>query len=105
MGKFRTSTSGGTRPRCSCKSDCWTRQTCRWSGSNRPSNCCVAQKHEISRQLRQSTRREVLRTEPSRRNHYMTSISSSEAAKAIVRRNTEEVQGRGNFDVFEELFA
>jgi steroid delta-isomerase-like uncharacterized protein len=30
---------------------------------------------------------------------------SSEAAKAVVRRNTEEVQGRGNFDVFEELFA
>jgi len=31
--------------------------------------------------------------------------STSEAAKAIVRRNTEEVQGRGNFAVFEELFA
>ncbi len=30
---------------------------------------------------------------------------SSDAAKAIIRRNTEEVQGRGNFDVFEELFA
>jgi predicted ester cyclase len=30
---------------------------------------------------------------------------SSEAGIAIVRRNTEEVQGRGNFDVFEELFA
>src|SRR5215472_15362252 len=35
----------------------------------------------------------------------MSSNTSSEAAKAIVRRNTEEVQGRGNFDVFEELFA
>src|SRR6201988_1995702 len=35
----------------------------------------------------------------------MTSISSSEAAKAVVRRNTEEVQGGGNFSVFEELFA
>jgi steroid delta-isomerase-like uncharacterized protein len=35
----------------------------------------------------------------------MTSIVSSEAAKAIVRRNTEEVQGKGNFDVFDELFA
>src|SRR6202166_2686275 len=35
----------------------------------------------------------------------MTSISSSEAAKAVVRRNTEEVQGGGNFEVFEELFA
>jgi steroid delta-isomerase-like uncharacterized protein len=28
-----------------------------------------------------------------------------EAAKAVVRRNTEEVQGGGNFEVFEELFA
>lgn len=35
----------------------------------------------------------------------MSRITSSEAAKAVVRRNTEEVQGRGNFDVFEELFA
>jgi hypothetical protein len=30
---------------------------------------------------------------------------STDAAKAVVRRNTEEVQGRGNFEVFEELFA
>jgi len=29
----------------------------------------------------------------------------TEAAKAVVRRNTEEVQSRGKFDVFEELFA
>jgi len=35
----------------------------------------------------------------------MSSILVSEAAKAVVRRNTEEVQGRGEFDVFEELFA
>jgi steroid delta-isomerase-like uncharacterized protein len=35
----------------------------------------------------------------------MSSISISEAAKAVVRRNTEEVQGGGNFAVFEELFA
>jgi steroid delta-isomerase-like uncharacterized protein len=35
----------------------------------------------------------------------MTDSASSEAAKAVVRRNTEEVQGRGNFEVFEELFA
>ena len=35
----------------------------------------------------------------------MSTSAISEAAKAIVRRNTEEVQGRGNFDVFEELFA
>ena len=30
---------------------------------------------------------------------------SSEAGIAVVRRNTEEVQSRGNFEVFEELFA
>ena len=35
----------------------------------------------------------------------MTKVSVSEAAKAVVRRNTEEVQGGGNFDVFDELFA
>jgi SnoaL-like polyketide cyclase. len=35
----------------------------------------------------------------------MSDSASSEAAKAVVRRNTEEVQGRGNFEVFEELFA
>lgn len=29
----------------------------------------------------------------------------SEAAKAVVRRNTEEVQGRGNFELFEQLFS
>src|SRR2546430_17629956 len=32
-------------------------------------------------------------------------MSPSDAAKAVVRRNTEEVQSRGNFEVFEELFA
>jgi predicted ester cyclase len=35
----------------------------------------------------------------------MSRATISEAAKAVVRRNTEEVQGSGNFDVFEELFA
>jgi predicted ester cyclase len=35
----------------------------------------------------------------------MTDFSVSEAAKAVVRRNTEEVQGGGNFEVFDELFA
>ena len=35
----------------------------------------------------------------------MNSITPSEAAKAVVRQNTEDVQGKGNFDVFEELFA
>lgn len=38
----------------------------------------------------------------------MTSTNSnaiSETAKAVVRRNTEEVQGGGNFALFDELFA
>jgi len=35
----------------------------------------------------------------------MSTITSSDAAKAVVRRNTEEVQSLGNFNVFEELFA
>jgi predicted ester cyclase len=35
----------------------------------------------------------------------MSNSTSSDAAKAVVRRNTEEVQSRGNFAVFEELFA
>jgi predicted ester cyclase len=35
----------------------------------------------------------------------MTATSISDAAKGVVRRNTEEVQGKGNFEVFDELFA
>ena len=35
----------------------------------------------------------------------MTINNPSEEAKAVVRRNTEEVQGGGNFDMFDELFA
>ena len=35
----------------------------------------------------------------------MTNKTMSDAAKAVVRRNTEEVQGKGDFGVFEELFA
>jgi steroid delta-isomerase-like uncharacterized protein len=31
--------------------------------------------------------------------------STGEAAKAIVRRNTEEVQGGGDFELFDRLFA
>jgi steroid delta-isomerase-like uncharacterized protein len=34
----------------------------------------------------------------------MTSNALREAAKAVVRRNTEEVQGAGDFELFEELF-
>jgi steroid delta-isomerase-like uncharacterized protein len=32
-------------------------------------------------------------------------MSTHEAAIAVVRRNTEEVQGRGDFALFEQLFA
>ena len=35
----------------------------------------------------------------------MDKEATAEAAKAVVRRNTAEVQGRGDFAVFEELFA
>src|SRR5262245_10998953 len=35
----------------------------------------------------------------------MSNTTSTDAPKAVVRRNTEEVQGNGNFEVFEELFA
>jgi steroid delta-isomerase-like uncharacterized protein len=35
----------------------------------------------------------------------MTRSEQEEAARSVVRRNTEEVQGRGDFALFEELFA
>jgi steroid delta-isomerase-like uncharacterized protein len=35
----------------------------------------------------------------------MSGSAASEAAKAVIRRNTEEVQSKGHFDVFDELFA
>lgn len=35
----------------------------------------------------------------------MTRRAESEAAIAVVRRNTEEVQGKGNFAVFDEVFS
>ena len=35
----------------------------------------------------------------------MSQNDVSEAAKAVIRRNTEEVQGAGNFELFDELFA
>ena len=34
----------------------------------------------------------------------MSDRNTGEAAKAVVRRNTEEVQGRGNWALFDELF-
>src|SRR5438552_17782291 len=37
--------------------------------------------------------------------HSMSRHSVSDEAKAVVRRNTEEVQGKGRFEVFEELFS
>jgi predicted ester cyclase len=35
----------------------------------------------------------------------MGDIEVGEAAKAVVRRNTEEVQGGGNFELFDQLFS
>jgi len=35
----------------------------------------------------------------------MSNTTAGEAAKAVVRRNTEEVQGGGNYALFDELFA
>ena len=35
----------------------------------------------------------------------MTVTGVSEAAKAVVRRNTEEVQGRGDYELYDQLFA
>jgi hypothetical protein len=32
-------------------------------------------------------------------------MTESDVAKAVVRRNTEQVQGNGRFDIFEQLFA
>jgi steroid delta-isomerase-like uncharacterized protein len=40
-----------------------------------------------------------------REGNRMSIMKSSDAAKAVVRQNTEEVQGRGNFEVFDKLFA
>src|SRR5215475_885205 len=37
--------------------------------------------------------------------YFMSRKSVSDEAKAVVRRSIEEVQGKGRFDVFEELFA
>jgi len=35
----------------------------------------------------------------------MSNSNPGEMAKAVVRRNTEEVQGRGNWSLFDELFS
>ncbi|MDT5045053.1 MAG: hypothetical protein QOG75_906, partial [Mycobacterium sp.] len=35
----------------------------------------------------------------------VTTSPYSEAIKAVVRRNTEQVQGQGDFALFDELFA
>jgi len=37
--------------------------------------------------------------------YFVSQQSVSDEAKAVARRNTEEVQGKGRFDVFDELFA
>src|SRR5215472_10334531 len=36
---------------------------------------------------------------------FMNQRAVSDEAKAVVRRSTEEVQGKGRFEIFEELFA
>jgi steroid delta-isomerase-like uncharacterized protein len=68
-------------------------------------------------QRRQVIKRENFHEQPQRKNSnrhgraiaeeggLMNRNSISEAAKAVVRRNTDEVQGKGRFEVFEELFA
>ena len=62
---------------------------CRHSRENRITNSeCTQGKHLLTN-----------------RGKRMSNASSSEAAKAVVRRNTEEVQGKGRLDVFDELFA
>ena len=35
----------------------------------------------------------------------VTTPPHSDALKAVVRRNTEQVQGQGDFELFDELFA
>ncbi|MGJ7583412.1 ester cyclase, partial [Variovorax sp. RHLX14] len=35
----------------------------------------------------------------------MSNLNAGEMAKAVIRRNTEEVQGRGNWALFDELFS
>ena len=47
----------------------------------------------------------ILRSLDFKKVDRMSGINLSEAAKAVVRRNTEEVQEKGNFALFEELFA
>jgi FMN-dependent NADH-azoreductase len=42
---------------------------------------------------------------PYKLKHSMSTTRASDAAKAVVRRNIEEVQGKGRFDVFEDQSA
>ncbi|WTY01388.1 maleylpyruvate isomerase N-terminal domain-containing protein [Streptomyces canus] len=35
----------------------------------------------------------------------MSDTDVSEAAKAVIRRNTEDVQGEGNYELYDELFS
>ena len=49
--------------------------------------------------------RQLARSSKQVEDNVVTINNLSEAAKAVVRRNTEEVQGGGDFEVFEELFA
>ena len=63
---------------------------------NAPSFVC-------SHQYRQKGRQEV--THPDTPDVTTSPRSEGEALKAIVRRNTEQVQGQGDFALFDELFA
>src|SRR5215469_15538976 len=58
--------------------------------------------HNVAHRLRQ-----VIRAigELNSKGIFMNQRSVSDEAKAVVRRSTEEVQGEGRFEVFEELFA
>src|SRR5207244_12898036 len=38
-------------------------------------------------------------------NEEISTMTASDAAKAVVRRNTEEVQGKGRYDILEDLLA
>jgi len=63
--------------------------------------CHHSRENRIAHETRSARRVDT----PQRKGKEMSNVSSTEAAKAVVRRNTDEVQGEGRFDVFDELFA
>src|SRR5258708_1381078 len=82
----------------------WRRFSCRMAAApashSRGSCSCSARMPAPARR-----RRDAAQHSQRDGRRHMTSNNAIEAAKAVVRRNTEEVQGGGNFEVFEELFA